>query len=163
MDDFTDSLRTLFTVPICPHCATLFDAGQYDHVDDCAYCCNCSRRYKIATEHRPPHPEERQEHCMLDTAESVALNQFRTDAERIAASAIREIVGTSYELYARRFSEACEPYIDDLDPILRRHAIAIANHHGYIEDTDEARAGFGPGLCSFSGIEEDCCHCGRHP
>lgn len=163
MDDITDSLRTLFTAPICPHCAALFDAAQYDDVDDCAYCSNCGRPYKIDAEHRPPHPGDRQEHCLFDTEATVALDQFRTDTERIAAATIRETAGASYELYARRFREAFEPYIDALDPVLQDRAIAIANHHGYVEGAVEAETGFGPGLCAISGIDEDHCHCGRHP
>jgi len=30
-------------------------------------------------------------------------------------------------------------------------------------DPEIMAAGFGPGLCSISGIDENYCHCGRHP
>ncbi|WP_234781492.1 hypothetical protein [Sphingobium yanoikuyae] len=163
MDDFDDTLYTVFAGPICPTCATAFAPDQYDDIDDRARCSNCGTAYRIPDDYRPLHPEDAAEYNLMDTPQSVALDQFRADAQRLADTAIRETAGASYELYARRFTEACEPYIDDLDPALRHHAIEIANHHGFIADAEEARAGFGPGLCSFSGIDEDYCHCGRHP
>ena len=30
-------------------------------------------------------------------------------------------------------------------------------------DPEVMAAGFGPGLCSLSGIDENYCHCGHHP
>lgn len=176
MDNLDRSLSDLFSGPICPSCATPFTAEDYDFCEGAACCPNCNTLYKVGKPHVPrapedtrddegyqPHPEDAQEHHFFDTPDSVALTQFRLDAERLAGAAIRETAGASYELYAIRFSDACQSYIEDLDPDLRPAAIAIALHHGYVEDEDERHAGFGPGLCSVSGIDEAYCHCGRHP
>ncbi|AMK23282.1 MULTISPECIES: hypothetical protein [Sphingomonadaceae] len=162
MDDFEDNFSTIFSAPICPTCATSFDSDQYDDVDDCARCSNCGTTYKIPDDCRPLHPEDNAEHAFLETAQSVALDQFRADAKRVSEAMMRQTAGGTYEMYERWFTEALEPYLDDLDPALRHHAIAIARDLGYIDDPDVIAAGFGPGLCSISGIEEHYCHCGRH-
>lgn len=93
----------------------------------------------------------------------VALEQFRVDVREIAAREMRATGGASYELYARRFSDLCGWVISNLHPQIQSYAVAIALYYGYVEDEDERHADFGPGLCSFSGIEEHCCPCGRHP
>lgn len=98
-----------------------------------------------------------------DTPQSLALEQFRADVERLADAEMRATAGATYELYARQFSDACAYYIGDLDPQLQPYAVAIAAYHGYIADEGERYADFGPGLCSLTGIEEHYCHCGRHP
>jgi hypothetical protein len=76
---------------------------------------------------------------------------------------MRQTAGGSYQMYERWFTEALGPAIDKLDPALRPQAITIASELGYIADTEVMAAGFGPGLCSISGIDEHFCHCGRHP
>ncbi|AOH86923.1 hypothetical protein AWL63_18065 [Sphingomonas panacis] len=93
----------------------------------------------------------------------LALQQFRADAERIADAEMRATSCASYELYVCRFSGICAGYIDRLDPQIRRYAVIIASEHGYTEDEDELYPDFGPGYCSLTGIDEDCCPCGRHP
>lgn len=98
-----------------------------------------------------------------ETPQFLTLERFRADAERLAEVEMRATAGATYELYARRFSAACARAIDKLDPDLRRYAVTIANHHGYIDDEDKRYADFGPGLCSLTGIDEHYCHCGRHP
>lgn len=163
MDDFDDTLDTIFNTPICPTCATIFDATQYDDVDDCAYCSNCGTSYRIPDEYRPLHPEDALEHGFLDTLQSVALEQFRADAKRVSEAMMRQTAGGTYEMYERWFTEALEPYVEELDPGVRHHAIPIARNLGYIEDAEVLAAGFGPGLCTISGIDEHYCHCGRHP
>src|SRR3546814_10078318 len=74
---------------------------------------------------------------------------------------MRQTAGGSYQMYERWFTEALGPAIDKLDPVLRPQAITIASELGYIADTEVMAAGFGPGLCSISGIDEHFCHCGR--
>ncbi len=162
MNDLDPTLDKAFAAPICPTCATSYDPRHYDIYEDHACCPNCGTEYHVPAEYRALHPEDYLEYGVAKTPETIALSRFRIEARRIADMAGQETGGASYELYARRFTEACAPYIEALDPDLRPQAIAIANYHGYIEDADEAQAGFGPGLCSFSGIEEDYCHCGRH-
>ncbi|KKW90467.1 hypothetical protein [Sphingobium chungbukense] len=103
------------------------------------------------------------EFCIEKTPQFLALQQFRADVERLANEEMRATAGASYELYARQFSAGCARTIDDLDPQLQPYAVAIALYHGYIEDEDERYADFGPGYCSLSGIDEEYCHCGRHP
>ncbi|WP_067737346.1 hypothetical protein [Novosphingobium naphthalenivorans] len=162
MDDFDNGLAKAFSDPICPTCATSYDPSHYDIYEDHACCANCGTEYQIPAEYRALHPEDYLEHGTPETPQTIALSRFRIEARRIVDTTSKETAGASYELYARRFTEACAPLIDQLDPELRDQAIAIANYHGYIEDQD-GTAGFGPGLCAFSGIEENCCHCGRHP
>lgn len=163
MTDLDHTLAAAFAAPICPACATSYESTHYDIYDGCARCPNCGTAYQVPEDLRPPHPEDALEYVVEDGTTSDTLAQFRKDADRLADATIRETKGASYELYALRFTDACEPYIDALDSALRHHAIAIATYYGFIEDVAAREAGFGPGLCSFSGIEEDCCHCGRHP
>ncbi|MDF0543866.1 hypothetical protein PX699_16050 [Sphingobium sp. H39-3-25] len=163
MDNLSDNLRALFNAPICPHCATLYDPEQYDDVDECAYCSNCGRAYKIAVEQRPPQPGTPQDVPLSGTAQTDALAQFREEADRVSKDMMRQTAGGSYEMYERWFTEALEASIDNLDPALRPQAISIASELGYIDDPEVMAAGFGPGLCSISGIDENYCHCGRHP
>lgn len=163
MAPVSDSLSQLFATPFCPHCATLFDAEQWDDVDECARCSHCGTAYQIPDAQRPTEPVRAGEIHPTGTPSSPALDQFRADAKRLADNIGRETAGASYELFAQRFTEACASPIDDLDPTVRTDALTIANDHGYIEDADAADAGFGPGRCPVSGIEVDYCHCGRHP
>ncbi|MFT4026829.1 MAG: hypothetical protein QM676_08525 [Novosphingobium sp.] len=157
------TLIRMFHAPFCPTCAIRYDAAHYDIDDDNARCPNCGTAYQIPAEYRPPHPEDAQEYNLMDKPQSVALEQFRADVERIAAAAMRATAGATYELYARQFSDACDAYIEDLEPALRHRAIVIANAQGYVEDEEVRYADFGPGLCSLTGIDEHYCHCGRHP
>ncbi len=169
MDDFDkvldsdEALDSMLNIPICPTCATSFSQEQYDDVDDCARCPNCGKAYKIPDEYRPLHPEDAAEPAFLETPQSVALDQFRADAKRISQDLMRRAAGGTYEMYERWFTEALEPYVEALDPALHHEAMAIARDLGYIDDPEIMAAGFGPGLCSITGIEENCCPCGRHP
>lgn len=163
MNDLDNFHRTLFSTPFCPTCATLYSADCYDPVDDRARCANCGTAYRIPDDFRPLHPEDAIEYGFLETPQSVALDQFRIDARRISEATMRETRGGTYEMYERRFTDAVEPYIEDLDPAVHDRAIGIARDLGYVEDPEAMAVGFGPGLCSISGIEEDYCHCGRHP
>ena len=163
MTDFTDNFPALFDARICPHCATLYDPEHYDEVDECATCSNCGRTYWGPDEQRPPEPDTPQEDALSDPAQTDALAQFRKEADRVSQAMMRQTAGGSYEMYERWFTEALEPTIGKLDPALRPQAIAIASDLGYIDDPEVMAAGFGPGLCSISGIDENYCHCGRHP
>lgn len=162
MHNLSDSLRKLFSGPICPHCATSYDPEHYDFVEDRAVCSNCGTLYQVHADHVPDIPDEDLDIDIGDEDEPAALSQFRADAGRLAGDTAKATGGASYELYARRFSEACDALLAALDPTMRDQAVAIAEYHGYFAD-DEAEAGFGPGYCSLTGIEEHCCHCGRHP
>ncbi|AGH51917.1 hypothetical protein G432_21190 (plasmid) [Sphingomonas sp. MM-1] len=163
MDNLSDNLRALFNAPICPYCATLYDPEQYDEVDECARCSNCCRAYLVAAEHRPPQPDIPQDDPLSAATQSDSLAQFREEADRVSKAMMRQTAGGSYEMYERWFTEALEPTVDKLDPALRTQAIVIATELGYIDDPEVMAAGFGPGLCSISGIDEHYCHCGRHP
>lgn len=163
MAPISDSLSQLFATPFCPHCATLFDAEQWDDVDECARCSHCGTAYQIPDDHRPTEPAGAGEISPSGTPSSPALDRFRAEAERLADQIGRETAGASYELYARRFTDACAPLIDDFDPALRADAITLVSYHGYFDDADAASTGFGSGRCPISGIETDYCHCGRHP
>lgn len=90
-------------------------------------------------------------------------DQFEEQVAALAEATIRETGGASYELYARRFTAACEPLIDALDPEVREAGRAIAAHHGYLDAEHAGEGDFGPGTCPLSGIDADYCHCGRHP
>ena len=162
MTDQDPTLAKAFAAPICPACATGYDPQHFDIYEDRACCPNCGTEYRVPAEYRALHPEDYLEYGVAKTLEAIALSRFRVEAGRIADATMQQTGGASYELYARRFSEACNPYIDALDPALRDQAVTIANYHGCIDETDDAQAGFGPGLCPISGIDEDCCHCGWH-
>lgn len=163
MTDLTDSLRTLFSTPFCPNCATLFDAEHYDHVDERARCPHCGTTYRIPDSHRPADPDDAADTIPAEATLSEALDQFRAHIKRISEATMRETAGGSYEMYERRFTSACDPHLDKLEPTIRSQAITIARDLGYIDDPDVMAAGFGPGLCSLSGIDETYCHCGHHP
>jgi hypothetical protein len=131
---------------------------------------SCSSGYTTPDEHQLPDPgysiDDALEDAMVnhpdDLPEDAELKQFHIDAERVAGETIRYIAGGSYEMYARHYSFAIEPYLAKVDPALRPDAIRIANFHGYFDEDDGAMDGFGAGYCSMSGIEEWCCPCGRH-
>ena len=158
-----NSLTMLFNSPFCPTCATLYDPEHYDHVDECARCSNCGTAYKVPADRRPPHPQDPLEHAAADDGQVAALERFRAEAEQISHAMIMGVGCASYEIYALRFSAACAAMLDELDPMLRRHARAIAEGLGYSDDPHAFNAAFGPGVCAVSGIEEQSCHCGRHP
>lgn len=162
MDFFDQSLRKLFSGPICPYCATAYDPEHYDFVEDRACCPNCSALYRVGDEHVPDIPDADLDVDISDPVQDAALRQFRSDVERIASETAKATAGASYELYARRFSEACDALLHLLKPAIGDAALAIAKHHGYLDD-DATVDGFGPGYCSLTGIDEHCCHCGRHP
>lgn len=161
MDHLNDTTRALFTTPICPTCATAYDPSHYDFTEDRACCSNCGLRYRVPDEYVPDIPDDDLD--VGDDAEGDTLATFRAAAERLADQTAKTTGGASYELYARRFSEVCAPLIEALDAALRAPAVEIARYHGYHDDAEDGQADFGAGCCMFSGIEEDCCHCGRHP
>lgn len=90
-------------------------------------------------------------------------DHFEANVATLADATIRQTGGASYELFARRFTDACEPLIDALDPAIRDTARTIAATHGYIDAEHPGEGDFGPGTCPLSGIDADYCHCGRHP
>lgn len=73
--------------------------------------------------------------------------------------------GLSYELFVKRFSAAVENALDEVEPAYRDLAIEVANAHGYataaeldaMQEEIESSGG-----CSLTGIDPDCCPCGRH-
>lgn len=69
--------------------------------------------------------------------------------------------GLSYEYYVRRFSALAGPIIDAVPPNIQDEARRIAVEYGFCDPDDVED--YGPGRCSLTGIEEDCCSCGRHP
>lgn len=70
--------------------------------------------------------------------------------------------GLSDVLFTQRFQDACEALLASVPDEHRTQALAIAQAQGYDTDYD-ADYDFGPGYCSTTGIDEDCCPCGRHP
>lgn len=163
MAELTDSLRTLFSTPFCPNCATLFDADHYDHVDERASCPHCGTTYRIPDSHRPADPDDGADDVPAEPTQFGALDQFTADIKRLSKETMRQTAGGSYEMYERWFTQACEAHLDKLDPALHPRAITIAADLGYVDDPEVMAAGFGPGLCSLSGIDENYCHCGYHP
>lgn len=71
MDNLHHSLRTLFSTPFCPNCTTLFDAEQYDHVDERARCSHCGTVYRIPDGHVPDNPDDDIDDVRPDTAHIV--------------------------------------------------------------------------------------------
>lgn len=91
------------------------------------------------------------------------LDDFHANVAALADATMRQTGGASYELYARRFTDVCEPLIDALDAGLRDEGRAVAIYYGYIDGEHAGKGDFGPGTCPLSGIDADYCHCGRHP
>lgn len=163
MDMLDTTISTLLTTPFCPTCATTYDPDCYDFGEERACCGTCGTFYRVANEHVPDIPDDDLDIDPGCGDEDHALVSFRANADRIAERTARHTSGASYELYARRFSEICAPLIAALAPDLREPATAIARVHGYVEDEEYRDNVFGPGSCFLTGIEEQCCSCGRHP
>jgi hypothetical protein len=90
------------------------------------------------------------------------LQRFRRDLYATAERCFQGNASEEYEAFAHRLSDACDPLLDALAPDLRPAALQIAIAYGY-EAPSVREAGFGPAACTLTGIDVDCCHCGRHP
>lgn len=92
-------------------------------------------------------------------------NNFETEIAEIANSI--GSCGLVYEVFADNFSNAIDSKIGRFfnRPDLKSQYLTIAEDHGY--STKEARNEYwnnlGDEYCSTSGIEINCCPCGRHP
>jgi len=73
--------------------------------------------------------------------------------------------GCSYELFVKRFSTLIDSNIDAIEPVHQAMAMEIARQHDYAspddlkkmqQDIEES------GGCSVTGIDAECCPCGRH-
>ena len=83
--------------------------------------------------------------------------------ERIAAAeeAANRGCGQSYELYEARVQAAYASILAAAPEADREATEAALRSRGYDPDFEPYEAG--PGECSLTGIEENCCPCGRHP
>jgi hypothetical protein len=174
MDNLDQSLSALFSGPICPSCATPLRPKITTSAGG-RLLPNCNTLYKVGKPHVPrapedtlddegyqPHPEDAQEYHFFDTPDPVALTQFRLDASGLPAQpSVRRrapVTNSTRSASPTPASPTSRTLTRTSDPPPSRSL-----HHGYVEDEDERHAGFGPGLCSVSGIDEAYCHCGRHP
>jgi hypothetical protein len=81
------------------------------------------------------------------------------------ANASQRRCGLSYELYVKLFSDEVEGLLSELEPEFRPLALELAEASGYA--THDERAAMQEeieesGGCSLTGIDPDCCPCGRH-
>lgn len=86
-----------------------------------------------------------------------------TASHEIALNAIADSInvgGAAYEIWAQRFSEACDGYFDSIDSDQRSAAVEIATKLGYFDPSDDVE--YDPNVCSRSGIDNAYCHCGYH-
>lgn len=58
MHNPNDNLDAVFTAPICPCCATLYDPQHYDFVEDRACCSNCHTFYQVPADQVPDIPDD---------------------------------------------------------------------------------------------------------
>lgn len=73
--------------------------------------------------------------------------------------------GLSYELFVKRFSAAVDDALDQVEPAFRDLAIEVAKGHDYatVEELNAMQEEIeSSGGCSLTGIDPDCCPCGRH-
>jgi len=73
--------------------------------------------------------------------------------------------GLSYELFVKRFSVMVDDALDQVEPAYRDLAIEVAKAHDYAtaEELDAMQEEIeNSGGCSLTGIDPDCCPCGRH-
>ena len=68
--------------------------------------------------------------------------------------------GASDVLYERRLQSGFEDILDKAAPEHKQEVELILREHGYDPDMEPFVAG--PGECELTGIEIDCCPCGRH-
>jgi len=83
---------------------------------------------------------------------------LRSDLEAIAVCI--NVERAAYEIWACRFSEACDRYMARLESDQREAAIQIASDLGYYDASEEPE--FDPSVCWRSGIDNAYCHCGYH-
>lgn len=69
--------------------------------------------------------------------------------------------GLVYELFEKRFQKACDDLLASAPEEHREAALQLAIERGYCTDYDE-EAAFPAGSCSLTGLDPDCCPCGRH-
>lgn len=83
--------------------------------------------------------------------------------ERIKAAeeAANRGCGQSYELYEARVQAAYAAILAEAPEANREATEATLRSRGYDPDFEPYEAG--PGECDLTGIDVDCCPCGRHP
>jgi len=89
---------------------------------------------------------------------------FMTDLNARIESAEKEALrgsGQSDVLYEARIDSAYEAILDSAPAADREKVEEILRERGY--DPEREVYVPGEGECSLTGIDEDCCPCGRHP
>lgn len=76
-------------------------------------------------------------------------------------SACNHGCGQSYELYEERVQGSLTKLLERTPIPLRATTEAVLKEHGYDPHYEPFDAG--PGECLTTGINENCCPCGRHP
>ena len=73
--------------------------------------------------------------------------------------------GLSFELFVKRFSDAVDDFLDEIDEAWVAVALEIAKSQGYATpaERDEMQEAIeASGGCPLTGIDPWCCPCGRH-
>lgn len=94
------------------------------------------------------------------TGDGDPFSIFREQLERAAARA-NQGSGLIYELYVERLSAEVSDLLATVPPDLMDAATKLAHEYGY--DDHEEECDLEPGACSLTGIDMNCCPCGRHP
>ncbi|MAM39630.1 hypothetical protein AX777_23525 [Sphingobium yanoikuyae] len=94
------------------------------------------------------------------TGDGDPLSIFREQLERAAARANRG-GGLIYELYVERLSAEVSDLLATISSDLMDAATKLAHEYGYGDHEEECD--LEPGACSLTGLDMNCCPCGRHP
>jgi len=68
--------------------------------------------------------------------------------------------GLCYELYYDRLQNYFKWILKEISPDFLEEAKQIMREHDWEEGY--VKPDYGPGVCQLTGIDEDCCPCGRH-
>ncbi|MDF0506886.1 hypothetical protein POK33_39735 [Burkholderia cenocepacia] len=104
-------------------------------------------------------PTSRQDRLLTREGIEAELDSLAVEARRGC--------GMSYELFTRRYSESVDDLCEEVQPSLRELVLELAIASGCYETEAEREATkeaiAASGGCPHTGIDPDCCPCGRHP
>lgn len=113
-------------------------------------------------------PEPRPAIAAIVVPRSVRLSTregIEAELDALAESA-RRSSGLAFDLYVRRYSESVDALCADVEPSVREHVMQVAIEDGFyatLEERENTAAELAAiGACSLTGIDPDCCPCGRH-
>lgn len=97
---------------------------------------------------------------IINKSRDATLQALTARIEHAEAEAARGC-GQSDVLYETRIQAAYQEILDRAPKSERAETEAVLRERGFNPDLEPYQAG--EGECSFTGIDENCCPCGRHP